>query len=150
MMETCLGIVKDGNFLLFIRKLRGLGEGLLTFPGGKVEENEKPEECVTRELKEEVGITPTRFSKVAEILFYHGDEEEKMHVYLVSEYVGIPTMSKEALPMWLKEPIYDEMWADDKIWLPLVLKGETICCKFYFSKDWSEFKGGECKSCKFA
>ncbi|MEJ2771584.1 MULTISPECIES: hypothetical protein [unclassified Stygiolobus] len=51
--------------------------------------------------------------------------------------------------MWLKEPIYEEMWADDKIWLSKVLSGENVRCEFYFSTDWTEFKGGYCSSCKF-
>ncbi|BCU69154.1 8-oxo-dGTP diphosphatase [Stygiolobus caldivivus] len=148
MKETCLGIVRDGTFLLFIRKLRGLGKGLLTFPGGKVEEQESPEECVKRELWEEVKITALKLEKVAEILFRHGNDEEKMYVYVITDYTDIPTITAEALPMWLKEPIYEEMWADDKVWLPRVLAGQAVCCEFNFSQDWSEFHGGECRSCK--
>jgi len=149
MKETCLGIIRDGNFLLFIRKLRGLGAGYLTFPGGKVEEGETPEQCITREVNEEIKVNIESFRKVAEILFIHGEEAEKMHVFLITKFTGIPTKTDEAIPMWLKEPIYEEMWADDKIWLSKVLSGENVRCKFYFSTDWTEFKGGYCNSCKF-
>jgi 8-oxo-dGTP diphosphatase len=149
MKETCLGIIRDGNFLLFIRKLRGLGAGYLTFPGGKVEEGETPEQCITREVNEEIKVNIESFRKVAEILFIHGEEGEKMHVFLITKFTGIPTKTDEAIPMWLKEPIYEEMWADDKIWLSKVLSGENVRCEFYFSTDWTEFKGGYCNSCKF-
>ncbi|AAY79545.1 7,8-dihydro-8-oxoguanine triphosphatase [Sulfolobus acidocaldarius DSM 639] len=145
-METCLGVVKRGDFFLFIRKLRGIGTGYINSAGGKLRDTETPRECVERELYEELGIRVLSSERVGKIEFLYGQEKYLMHVYLVTEFEGIPRASEEGIPMWLKEPPYEEMWQDDKIWLPKVLAGEKVDCKFYFSSDWKEFFGGECKS----
>jgi len=40
-------------------------------------------------------------------------------------------------PRWfnVNEIPYNEMWEDDKYWLPLVLNGQKIKAKFYFEND---------------
>ena len=54
---TAAIIEKDGKILIAKRKTGDkLFAGLWEFPGGKVEEGETPEECMARELKEELDI----------------------------------------------------------------------------------------------
>ena len=54
---TAAIIEKDGKILIAKRKTGDkLFAGLWEFPGGKVEEGEIPEECMARELKEELEI----------------------------------------------------------------------------------------------
>ena len=54
---TAAILKKDGKILIAKRKTGDeLFAGLWEFPGGKVEEGETPEECMARELKEELDI----------------------------------------------------------------------------------------------
>lgn len=53
---TCAIIERDGK-ILAAQRSENMGMGLKwEFPGGKVEPGERPEDCIARELKEELGI----------------------------------------------------------------------------------------------
>ena len=49
----------DGSFLMASRPAGKGWAGWWEFPGGKIEVNETPKQALTRELQEELGITPT-------------------------------------------------------------------------------------------
>ena len=51
-----LFVIRDGQILL-IRKKRGLGQGNINGPGGKLEPGETALEAALRETREEIGIT---------------------------------------------------------------------------------------------
>ena len=55
---TAAILEKDGKILIAKRETGDeLFAGLWEFPGGKVEEGETPEECMAREIKEELNIS---------------------------------------------------------------------------------------------
>lgn len=57
MKRVAAGIlIKDGKVLIARRKQGQSHAGLWEFPGGKIEDNETPQECLERELEEELGI----------------------------------------------------------------------------------------------
>ena len=60
-IDVTAGIIwKDGNFLITQRKSDDPTiPSLWEFPGGKIEEGETAEECLARELKEELDIEVT-------------------------------------------------------------------------------------------
>ena len=53
---TAAIILKDDQVFIAQRKSTDRLAGLWEFPGGKIESAESPEECLQRELKEELGI----------------------------------------------------------------------------------------------
>ncbi|MFZ5569387.1 MAG: (deoxy)nucleoside triphosphate pyrophosphohydrolase [Thermodesulfobacteriota bacterium] len=68
-------IILKRNTVLITR--RGPGEklaGFWEFPGGKIEEGETPQECLERELLEELGVSSTATEIIAEseYLYAHG------------------------------------------------------------------------------
>ena len=48
-------IWRDGKILLAKRPSKGLLGGMWEFPGGKIEKDETLEECLSREIREELG-----------------------------------------------------------------------------------------------
>jgi 8-oxo-dGTP diphosphatase len=136
-------IIRDGHLLLIVKK-RGLGAGKINGPGGKIEPGETPLECVIRETQEELEIMPHRPVKLGELWFSMGDIPDLLcHVYRAEDFTGIPTETAEAVPLWvrLEEIPYERMWADDMLWLPLLIAGSSFLGKFVFEGDtllWSE------------
>lgn len=53
---SCAVIEKDGLILAVRRPLAGSMAGKWEFPGGKIEKGENAEECIKRELREELGV----------------------------------------------------------------------------------------------
>lgn len=148
-VATLMFVIRGGEVLL-IRKLRGLGAGKINAPGGRLEPGEEAIDAAIRETREEVGVTPIgpryrgrlRFSFVkrpAELgaphggsagdVEAHGDIGYRLecHVFSADGCEGETTTTDEAIPMWvpLAKIPYDEMWADDRLWLPLMLSGRT-------------------------
>lgn len=52
-------IENEGKFLIAKRKLGGVVGGKWEFPGGKIEKDESPQDCLKRELKEELDVETT-------------------------------------------------------------------------------------------
>ena len=133
---TLCFVVRDGEVLL-IEKRRGLGEGWYNGPGGKLEDGETPRECVVREVREEVGIDVDfpALERAGELAFFlDGGKRIHCHVFRTDRFDGDPTPSAEARPEWF--PVdgvpYENMWEDDRHWLPGVLDGRTVRGEFHF------------------
>ena len=137
----CYLLRPEDEEVLLIRKKRGLGEGKFVGPGGKVEDGETPRECVVREVEEEIDVTPREPEKVGEFRFVFGaDPEMFVHVFRAEEFAGVPQESEEADPEWFDYDAvpYDEMWEDDRYWMPHLFAGETFSGEFVFDSDGDE------------
>lgn len=142
-IETTLCLLKKGDSILLALKKRGFGEGKYNGVGGKIEGNETPEEAMIRETQEEINVTPIEFEKVGVFEFdeYVKGEKENLifHLYTATKWLGEPSESDEMIPFWFnKDSIpYDQMFPDDKYWLPLVLEGKRINAYFSFDEQWN-------------
>ena len=134
---TLVYIVRDGRVLL-IRKKRGLGAGKINAPGGRQDESETLVECAVREVEEELRITPSEIEPIGENLFQFVDGYSlHAHVFRASEFAGTPTETDEAIPIWFdvdKLP-YDEMWEDDRLWVPLVFARTRFTGRYIFDDE---------------
>jgi 8-oxo-dGTP diphosphatase len=130
-------IVRDEKILL-IRKKRGFGAGKVNGPGGKLDPDETPLQAALRETHEELGIKPLEAKQHGELHFQFRDGYS-LHcaVFLARDFEGEPRETDEAAPLWtpLDAIPYDEMWEDDRHWLPLLLRGAHFSGYFEFDGE---------------
>lgn len=134
---TLMFIVKDGQILL-IEKQRGIGEGKINGPGGKIDPGESPLQCAIRETQEELHVTAIGARKMGELFFAMSDLPDiHCHVFVAEDFEGTPTATDEAIPRWtaLEAIPYELMWEDDRHWLPQVLSGQTFEGRFLFEEE---------------
>jgi 8-oxo-dGTP diphosphatase len=136
--RATLVFVVRGAEVLLIRKKRGLGAGKINGPGGRLEPGETLVQCAAREVGEELRVTPVGVEARGELSFQFTDGYS-LHatVFVASDCVGEPQETDEAVPLW--SPIdaipYQEMWADDVLWFPLLLSGRRFVGRFVFAGD---------------
>ncbi len=127
--QVTLCFIAHERRVLLMRKLRGIGAGKINGPGGKVEPGETPLHAAIRETQEEVGVTPLAPELRGELFFYfRGGPTLQCLVYLACDFEGEPVRTAEAEPLWFPQAAlpYNEMWADDRHWLPLLLAGDRF------------------------
>ena len=137
---TLLFLIKDKEILLAMKK-RGFGVGRLNGVGGKPEGDESIEQTAIRECQEEICVTPKNIKQVAVLDFYFPDSKsdwnQRVFVYFCTKWQGDPKETDEMKPSWfnVKDIPYDEMWQDDKYWLPKVINGNYVKAKFNFNDN---------------
>ena len=95
-------IEKDGKILLAQRgRLGDPSYGLWEFPGGKVEGDETLQECLQRELHEELGIRAQIGQYFCTSTFIHKDTEYDMCVFKVHDYEGKITLHEHLAIAWV-------------------------------------------------
>ena len=133
-----LCFVRAGSDMLLIRKKRGLGAGKINAPGGRLDPGESFEAAAIREVHEEVGLRVSNLDYAGQHFFQFTDGYS-MHVqvFQTRSFSGTPIETDEAIPLWISEEAipYDEMWADDRLWIPHLLNGSCFEGHFLFNGD---------------
>jgi len=136
-IATLLFVIRDG-YILLIHKKRGLGKGKINGPGGRLEPGETPLEAAIREVEEELLTTPITPEHRGILRFQFADGYSlQAHVFTSPDCDRPPSETDEALPEWfpLDNIPYERMWADDILWLPRMLNGESFTGDFLFDGD---------------
>ena len=90
-LHVAAAVITDerGKILLAKRAKHVHQGGLWEFPGGKVEEGERIEQALVRELQEELGIIATEFRPLIRVTHDYGDRKVLLDVWLVSSFKGV-------------------------------------------------------------
>ena len=94
----------DGRVLICQRPEGKQLAGLWEFPGGKVEPGETPEDCLIRELEEELGIRVSHACLAPFVFASH--EYDSFHLlmplYLIRRWEGLVTAREHKAMAWVK------------------------------------------------
>ena len=104
LVVACALIDADGRVLIAQRP-EGKGmAGLWEFPGGKIETGERPEDCLIRELKEELGIAVKEACLAPFAFASHGytDFHLLMPLYLCRRWEGTPQPLEHSALKWVR------------------------------------------------
>ena len=104
LVAACALVDADRRVLLAQRPEGKQLAGLWEFPGGKVEPGETPEECLVRELHEELGIE-TEIPCLAPLTFAshsYDDFHLLMPLYVCRKWSGIPAAREGQRFAWVR------------------------------------------------
>jgi ADP-ribose pyrophosphatase len=97
---------EHGNILLVRQYRHATGGDLLELPAGTLDEDEDPDVCAAREIREETGMAAGSLKKLGEFYLAPGYSDEFMIVYLATELSDSPLdadddefLSLEAVPI---------------------------------------------------
>ncbi len=124
-LTTLCYIEKDDKYLMLhrVKKENDLNHDTWVGVGGKFEPDETPEECMLREVREETGLTLTKYQFRAILTFLSDEwETEYIHLYTASEFTGTLLECDEGNLEWIPKSEIDKLklWEGDKIFFKLL------------------------------
>lgn len=130
-LTTLCYIEKDDKYLMLhrVKKENDLNHDKWVGVGGKFEPDETPEECMLREVREETGLTLTKYQFRAILTFLSDEwETEYIHLYTASEFTGTLLECDEGNLEWIPKSEIDKLklWGGDKIFFKLLRETEDF------------------------
>lgn len=130
-ITTLCYIEQEGKYLMLnrVKKKEDINEGKWIGIGGHFEEGESPEECVSREVFEETGLTLTSFRLRGVLTFVLNNEfTEYIWLFSADGFTGDLIECDEGILKWIdKDKVLElNLWEGDKIFLDLLNKREEF------------------------
>ena len=140
-LSTLCYIQRDNCYLMLhrVKKQHDVNEGKWIGVGGKLEENESPEECIAREVREETGLALIHPRMRGLLTFISPGWDSEIIFLYTSEAEGeMITDCNEGNLKWV--PIEDvpklNLWLGDRVFLDMLLKTERFfSIKFVYNGD---------------
>lgn len=138
---TLCFLIKENEILLGMKKT-GFGQGKYNGFGGKIKHGETVLQAAVRELEEESGIQveeeQLEYVGILDFIFPASPQlRHDVHIFLARTWRGEPSETEEMKPQWFLHSAipYDQMWQDDRYWLPNVLTGKIVKGSVVFAEN---------------
>lgn len=145
LQTTLCYLEKDGAYLMLhrIKKKNDVNHDKWVGVGGKFEPGEDALACALREVREETGLTLTRYRARGLLTFVLGSMTEFIHLYTADRWEGemvqgdacregvlewVPKDKVTALPIWEGDKIFFRLLNENRPYfsLKLVYDGDTL------------------------
>lgn len=164
-LSTLCYIEQNGKYLMLHRtvKKNDVNKDKWIGVGGHFEQDESPEECVVREVKEETGYTLTSYQFRGLVTFISGNGvTEYMSLFTADGFEGEPVSCNEGVLEWVskEEVLKLNIWEGDKVFFKLLNEREEFfSLKLVYNGadklisvmldgqelDWESYLGGKIK-----
>ena len=140
-LSTLCYIEKDNQYLMLHRtkKKDDINKDKWIGIGGKFEKNESPEECVTREVKEETGLNLESYQLRCIVTYVSTNwETEYMYVFTSNEFTGDIIECNEGELQWINKNEVTKLntWEGDKIFIEKMQRDSNFfTVKFEYDGD---------------
>lgn len=130
-LTTLCYLEKEDSYLMMhrVKKENDINRDKWIGVGGHFEEDESPEECLLREVKEETGLTLTDY-RLRGIVTFTTDKQqtEYMFLYTAGGFEGTLTDCSEGTLEWVPKGKVKELpvWEGDKIFFRLLEEGRDF------------------------
>lgn len=127
MKQTTLCYMERGDQYLMLHRVKKANDAShdkWIGVGGKCEADESPDECMLREVREETGLSISRWQYRGVVTFVSDIWPcEYMHLFTASDWSGEETACNEGELEWIdKSRLFDlTLWEGDKIFLRLLM-----------------------------
>lgn len=103
-IKAVVGVLRNKNQEILIaqrQKTQFMG-GFWELPGGKIEADESPEQAISRELKEELGVQVKQVTLHQTMVHHYKDRTVQLNIYNINQYQNIPAGIEGQAISWVK------------------------------------------------
>lgn len=124
-MTTLCYLEREGSYLMLhrVKKLHDDSRNKWIGVGGKFEADESPEDCMLREVKEETGLTVTKWKYHGLVTFVSDvAQSDYMHLFSATEWSGQLHACEEGELQWVPKAELGQLalWEGDRVFLALM------------------------------
>ncbi|MBN1638038.1 MAG: NUDIX hydrolase [Ignavibacteriales bacterium] len=128
-----VGVTKENKIILVKQFRYPLNKIIYELPAGKLDKNEDPVECATRELIEETGYTAGKIENLGYIYSSPGFCDEKLYIYLATNLkAGEHKREEGEIGMEVLE--FDLSEIEEMITKGEICDAKTICGIYFYKK----------------
>lgn len=99
---TCALIRNEEKEILVVQRGEGSSNSLKwEFPGGKIESGESPEECLVREIKEELSMDIIICGRISHVVYDYGVKQIKLIPFICDTLDELPVLSEHLDFKWI-------------------------------------------------
>ncbi|HIC85827.1 MAG TPA: 8-oxo-dGTP diphosphatase MutT [Desulfobacterales bacterium] len=130
-LDVTAALIRDGLKILISKRPKGKHlEGYWEFPGGKKRAGESLEQCIKREIHEELGLDIQVLERITTITHEYNDRRVALHLFKCKVVSGTPKANEGQEFCWV-EPSELNLYKfppPDREMIKLLLRGEKEEC----------------------